>query len=478
MPDRRETIIVWMRRTLRVQDNTPLWTATREGAQVVPVVCLRDDAESKRLTGRRVFTREALVDCEASLRAAGSRLFVRTGRAEEEIPAVAHAHQAAAVHAVRVYDPAGIERDRRIAQALSAIGVEFHTFKDAVLFEGKEVRSRSGTPFKVFTPYKKAWLEHWDVIPPVLPTLRKISSPSSRTGDVTLDRFPGMAGIPPGRGERMAREQLRRFLKDGLRRYRERRDYPGLDGTSRLSPYLAAGALSIRSVFHAVREAEREESGEARVAIETFLSELIWREFYYQVLLHFPHVVRESFREEFNDIPWSVNRRHFAAWCKGQTGYPIVDAAMRQLQHEGWMHNRARMIVASFLTKDLHLNWQWGEKHFFDRLIDADIASNVGGWQWTAGTGTDASPWFRIFNPVLQGERFDPEGVYVRRYVPELSDVPAQVIHRPWSLSRADQLAIGCVLGKNYPLPLVRHEEQRKAALMFYRKSRERHPVS
>jgi deoxyribodipyrimidine photo-lyase len=276
----------------------------------------------------------------------------------------------------------------------------------------------------------------------------------------------------------MARERLRHFLKDGLRRYRERRDYPGLDGTSRLSPFLAAGALSIRSVFHAVREAQKEESGEARTTIETFLSELIWREFYYQVLLHFPHVVRESFREEFNDIPWSVNRRHFAAWCNGQTGYPIVDAAMHQLQQEGWMHNRARMIVASFLTKDLHLNWQWGEKYFFDALVDADIASNNGGWQWTAGTGTDASPWFRIFNPVLQGEKFDPEGTYVRRYIPELLNVPAGVIHRPWVLSRADQLAIGCVLGKNYPLPLVRHEEQRKAALTFYRRSRERHPVS
>jgi deoxyribodipyrimidine photo-lyase len=400
------------------------------------------------------------------------------GRPEEEIPAVAHAHRATAVYAVSIYDPAGIERDRRIARALNSMGVEFCAFKDAVLFEADEVLSRSGTPFKVFTPYKKAWLERLDDIPPVLPLLRKISSPSPRTGDVTLDRLPGLSGTPRGRGEQKAGKRLRSFLKHGLRRYRERRDYPGLDGTSRLSPYLASGALSVRSVFHAVRESSTGETGEARIARETYLSELIWREFYHQVLLHFPHVVRESFREEFNDISWSVDRRHFAAWCNGQTGFPIVDAAMLQLRQEGWMHNRARMIVASFLTKDLHLNWQWGEDFFFDHLIDADIASNNGGWQWTAGTGTDASPWFRIFNPVLQGEKFDPEGVYVKRYIPELSNVPARVIHRPWVLSRAEQLAIGCVLGKNYPLPLVRHEEARKATVMLYRKARGQHAVS
>jgi deoxyribodipyrimidine photo-lyase len=473
----RRTVVVWMRRGLRVQDLTPLWTAVKEGASVVPVVCLRDDAPTRKQTLRREFMREALIDCDASLRSLGSRLFVRSGTPEAEIPAAVQAHRADAVYAVRVYDPAGIARDGRIAEAVNAIGAAFVTFKDTVLFEGNEIRSGSGAPYRVFTPYMNAWLGYRDEVPPVLPLLRNIPSPEVRGGDLALSRFPGMKGVRRGRGETMARHRLRAFLDDGLRRYGERRDFPGEEGTSRLSPYLAVGALSIRTVLKAVRKGRQRATGPARAGIDCYLKELLWREFYYQVLHNFPHVAGGAFREELNDVSWSRNRRHFAAWCQGRTGYPIVDAAMRQLQQEGWMHNRARMIVASFLTKDLHINWQWGERYFLDHLIDADIALNNGGWQWTAGTGTDASPWFRIFNPVLQGEKFDPDGLYVRRYVPELARVPARAVHRPWVLTGAEQRDAGCVLRKDYPGPIVNHNEERKVTLALYRNpGPRRHP--
>jgi deoxyribodipyrimidine photo-lyase len=246
------------------------------------------------------------------------------------------------------------------------------------------------------------------------------------------------------------------------------RDFPGIDGTSRLSPFLALGAISIRRVYWAARERGLNAGRNEREQIDTFISELIWREFYYQILANFPYVVDGAYREEFRDIPWSANEDHFRRWREGTTGYPIVDAAMRQLAAEGWMHNRTRMITASFLTKDLHLNWQWGEQVFAGQLIDADLASNNGGWQWTAGTGTDASPWFRIFNPVTQSRKFDPEGVYIRKYLPELRRVPAAAVHEPWTMTRSQQEAAGCIIGRDYPEPVVDHQRERQVTLAMY----------
>jgi deoxyribodipyrimidine photo-lyase len=257
-----------------------------------------------------------------------------------------------------------------------------------------------------------------------------------------------------------------------MHQYKARRDLPGVDGTSRLSPHLSVGTISPRKVYWAARSAAERSEPAAKAGIDTYVSELIWREFYYQILSNFPFVQRESFKEELRTIRWRKNESRFARWTSGTTGYPIVDAAMRQLNSEGWMHNRTRMIVASFLTKDLHLNWQEGERYFFDRLVDADVAANNGGWQWTAGTGTDASPWFRIFNPVNQGKKFDPEGVYVRRYVPELSSVPNALIHEPWKMSRQDQEACRCRIGRDYPAPVVDHGEQRILTMELYKTSR------
>jgi deoxyribodipyrimidine photo-lyase len=262
---------------------------------------------------------------------------------------------------------------------------------------------------------------------------------------------------------------MERFMRTGLSSYGERRDLLAADGTSRLSQHLAVGTLSVRTLYHAVTDAMSRADSIGRTNAATYMSELIWREFYSTIVCNYPHVVQGAFRPEFDRIVWSRSRSHRDAWCEGHTGYPIVDAAMRQLNTEGWMHNRARMIVASFLTKDLHIHWMHGERYFFDRLIDADIASNNGGWQWTAGTGTDASPWFRIFNPVSQARRFDPDGVYVRRYLPELAGVPAGRIHEPWLMTASEQQASGVVPGKSYPRPIVDHDVERKATLELFR---------
>ena len=465
-------VVVWMRRGLRVQDHAPLWHAIRDAEEVVPVVCLRDEDRYRMATPRRRFLRSALTDLDANLRRSGSRLFVRLGRPQEEIPAAALAHRADAVYTTGVYDTASLESDRRIAASLKRQGSAWVMLKDTVLFEGKEILAASGMPYRVFTPYRNAWVQHRADVPPPFPAVRSIASPSPRVGDTTLHRVPGFGSPCERGGESAASRRLKEFVRSGLDSYSRKRDLPGIDGTSRLSAHLANGTISIRTVYHAVREKADRAKTEERKSIEVFINELIWREFYYQILANFPFVVEGAFREEFRRLCWSDNEEHFAAWREGHTGYPIVDAAMRQLRIEGWMHNRARMIVASFLTKDLHINWQRGERHFFDHLIDADIASNNGGWQWTAGTGTDASPWFRIFSPVLQGERFDPDGAYVRRYVPELAGLPSSVIHKPWVLSPGDQRAAGFALGVEYPERIVLHEEERNVTLDLYRNRR------
>jgi deoxyribodipyrimidine photo-lyase len=458
-----------MRRALRTEDQAPLWHAAQDAEEVIPVVCLRDTAPYRKVTPRRVFIASALRDLERDLLAHGARLAVRVGPPEREIPAVAAAYGAEAVYACQVADPSARSRDERIAQALRRSGARWEAFKDAVLFDGGEILNASGTPYRVFTPYRNAWRERAMEAPRPYPGLGRITSPPPGPGETTLDGCPGFSAMPgrapAGRGS----ERLKEFISTALRHYRQRRDMPGVDGTSRLSAHLAHGTLSIRTVYREVMEERRRMPRNARESADVFVSELIWREFYHQILHHFPHAASGAFRPEFDGIAWSTNRRRFAAWCDGRTGYPIVDAGMRQLEQEGWMHNRARMIVASFLTKDLHISWQWGEQYFLERLADADLASNNGGWQWCAGTGTDASPWFRIFNPVLQGEKFDPRGEYVRRYVPELSGVDDRRIHRPWDMTEAEQRLSGCRIGHDYPAPIVRHDEERRVTLDLYR---------
>lgn len=471
-PKAHRRAIVWMRRALRVEDNLALLAALHEAHEVLPVLCLHDGPRYRADTPRRRFVRGCIVALDRELRTRGSRLFMLRGDIERELPRFAQRVGATAVLAVRAYDPRSQERDRRLSAALRSVGADFKTVKDCVLMEGKEILNHAGEPFKVFTAYQRAWRAESTGILPVMPKLRRIPTPPHAEGSIAPDDVWNLAHDSHDGGERAATKQLRRFLRLSLLHYKERRDIPALDGTSRLSPFLSVGAISIRQVYHRVTDLLENVQPSEREHINTFINELIWREFFYQILVNFPSVVQEPFREDLNNVRWSDNRRHFAAWCEGLTGYPIVDAGMRQLAQEGWMHNRVRMIVASFLTKDLHISWQWGEQFFFEHLCDADIASNNGNWQWCAGTGTDAAPWFRVFNPARQSKRFDPDGMYIKRYVPELRSVPAHFIHEPHTMPPAMQRASGCVIGRHYPRPIVEHAQAAEKFKQLYTAAR------
>jgi deoxyribodipyrimidine photo-lyase len=458
-----------MRRALRVDDNAPLWTALQESDEIIPVLVLSEKERYRRSTPRRRFLRGALADLAADLRRRGAPLVVRIGDPTVELPALATGIGASGVYAAAVYDPASLLRDHRLEDALATQGISWTTVKDCVLFERSEVLTNAGGPFRVFTPYKRAWLRRGDDAPrPVqLPDL--LPCPAGLPRSVDLEDLPGFAERVSEGGASAANARWARFLARDIEAYHTRRDLPGEEGTSRLSAHLAAGTISIRRLYWDARMHAGRRTAADREGVMTFIGQLLWREFFYQILAHFPEVAQGAFRREFASLPWSTDDRAFAAWSAGRTGYPIVDAAMRQLAEEGWMHNRARMITASFLTKDLHISWQHGERFFLEHLTDADIACNNGGWQWAAGTGTDASPWFRIFNPEAQGRRFDPLGNYVRRYVHELRHVSGKNIHAPWRMSPAEQKAAGCLIGSDYPAPIVDHQRERAAALALFR---------
>jgi deoxyribodipyrimidine photo-lyase len=470
-PKRHRRVLVWMRRAIRLDDNAALWHAMQDAEVVVPVLVLSENPSYSADTHRRLFIRRAIANLDENLRARGARLHIRVGEPEKELPLAALAYDADAVYAVRVYEEAGTQRDEKIQRTLRRVGKQLHLMKDRVLRESHEIRTGDGGSYRVFTPFKRRWLETADEAPRPFPDAGGFSSVPFAPGSLALERIPGFERVESGKGESAARTRLVEFLGSSLQHYADRRDLPAVEGTSRLSHHLAMGTISPRRLYWDAIDRLRKGSTGGPKGGDAFISELIWREFYYHILAAFPFVQRGSFREEFRGIAWSRSESAFERWKSGTTGYPIVDAAMRQLHEEGWMHNRTRMIVASFLTKDLHLNWQWGERYFAEQLVDLDLASNNGGWQWTAGTGTDASPWFRIFNPVLQGKRFDPDGVYVRRYVPELARVPSRRIHEPWRMTQQDQEASGCVIGRHYPRRIVEHAEVRTLTYAMYARS-------
>jgi deoxyribodipyrimidine photo-lyase len=412
---------------------------------------------------RRVhFIRESLVELDAALRARGGGLLIRHGRANEEIPALARQLGVATVYANRDYEPAAKRRDAAVATTLGESGIAFADFKDQAIFDGDEVLTQAGKPFSVFTPYKNAWLKrltaadhavlHADgrfaAIPPAaIPTLADIGFADSDLPAVGIQ--PGMSG---------ARQLWDEFCAGRLDRYGALRDFPAIKGVSYLSVHLRFGTISLREL---VRTAL------ARQA-DAWLNELIWRDFYFMILDHFPQVVTAAFKPEYDTIRWDDWPEGLAAWQQGRTGYPLVDAAMRQLNFSGWMHNRLRMVVASFLCKDLGLDWRLGERTFAELLNDFDLSANNGGWQWAASSGCDAQPYFRIFNPVTQSEKFDPEGRFIRRYVPELARVPDKYIHAPWKMGRLEQEALGIVIGRDYPAPVVDHAAARARTLARY----------
>ena len=369
--------------------------------------------------------------------------------------------------------PYARRRDARVAQSLALDltgGVTVHP-AGAVL-------KADGAPYTVFTPFSRAWKvlplpSARDVLvaPAWLPALPDLSS-------LPIPDAPALsAAVPFVPGEAEAQRRLAAFVdaqEAAIYRYAEGRNQLDLDGTSRLSPYLRFGMVSARrAVASALAAAGTATGAQGRKGAETWLNELIWREFFIHILYHFPQVRGSSFRPEYDRIAWENDTGAFAAWCEGRTGYPVVDAAMRQLIETGWMHNRARMIVASFLVKDLLIDWRWGERTFMQHLVDGDPAANNGGWQWTAGTGTDAAPYFRIFNPVLQGKKHDPNGNFVRRWLPELARVPNRYLHAPWEMPKDVQHEAGCVIGQDYPAPIIDHAWARERTLAAYARARE-----
>jgi deoxyribodipyrimidine photo-lyase len=470
-----DTALVWFRRDLRDDDHTALHEALSRFQRVFCAFVFDTDildALPSRYDRRVEFIHESVVELDAALRARGGGLIVRHGPAVTRIVELALELDAAAVLCNHDYEPAAVLRDDAVRGALGAAGIRFESFKDQVIFEKSEVLTQAGTPFNVFTPYRNAWLRQLEPRHLTLQSVKglgeRLAAPPSR------ESIPGLAALgfertnlaelrlPTGmRGARALWQDFRSRIGD----YHQTRDFPATKGVSYLSAHLRFGTISIREL---VRFAAARDDDGAR----TWLSELVWREFYQQLLWHRPDVASGNFRREFDAVEWedgALAERHFGAWRDAKTGYPLVDAAMRQLTQTGYMHNRLRMLSASFLTKDLGIHWLRGERHFAALLNDYDLAANNGGWQWAASTGCDAQPWFRIFNPVTQSEKFDPHGRFIRRYLPELAKVPDRHIHAPWMMSALEQQAAGCVIGQDYPAPIVDHAQARARTLARFK---------
>jgi deoxyribodipyrimidine photo-lyase len=472
------TAIWWIRRDLRLTDNQALSAALAAAEEVLPVYVLDPRLIESRYNGekRTAFLYDGLRALDVDLRSRGSRLLVQTGDPAAVLAQLCRETGATAVFAQRDCSPFALRRDAAVRDALP---VPLQLEEGMTARPPEAIRKEDGEPIVVYTPFGKRWraygpFERRDI----LPAPQAMRTPAAPVGE-PIPMAPALpATVPFVAGEAEAKRRLNAFVAGDqapVFEYAKRRDQPGANATSQLSPYLRWGMVSPRltalAAYEAIERARTEggaPAGDARKGADTWLSELIWREFYVAILLAFPHVRGSSFRPEFNGVDWRNDEDDFRAWCEGRTGYPIVDAAMRQMAVEGWMHNRCRMITASFLVKDLLIDWRIGERFFMQHLIDGDPAPNNGGWQWTAGTGTDAAPYFRVFNPSLQGKKFDPAGEYVRRWVPELQGVPLEFLHEPWLMEKSEQIKARCVVGVDYPSPIVDHHEARERVLAAY----------
>ena len=467
--------IVWFRQDLRLQDNPALAAARQNGGAVLPVYILDDAGEGDWPLGSasRWWLHHSLAALDAALRERGARLLLAKGESAAVLRSLIKATGATAVYWNRRYEPATMARDKVLKAGLAADGVDAKSFNAALLFEPHAVQNKAGGPFQVFTPFWRHCLTLPIEAPGRLPA-GELPAPAQWPASLELaklDLLPrirwdaGMAAAwSPG--EASAMKRLRKFVTSTMADYTEKRNNPDTAGTSALSPHLHFGEIGPRQIWAAV-QALSKDSGvfPANRGAQVFLSEVGWREFAYHLLYHFPQTPAEPLRNEFAAFPWRKDAKQLRAWQRGLTGYPIVDAGMRQLWQTGWMHNRVRMIVASFLVKHLRFSWQEGAAWFWNTLVDADLASNTLGWQWSAGCGADAAPYFRIFNPFLQGAKFDANGAYVRQWVPELAKMPAKFIHQPWEAPMDVLAAAGVRLGHNYPHPIVDHGEARAAAL-------------
>lgn len=466
------TAIWWVRRDLRLSDNQALTAALDDADQVIPTFVIDPALLDSPYTGpkRIAFLWDGLRQLDADLRERGSRLIVRTGRPLEVLATLIDETSAGTIFAEEDYSPYARRRDQKVQEELS---LKFAG--RPVVRHPDDVLKDNGDPYIVYTPYSKKWKKSLHDIDP-LPAPGEISTPSGVDSESIPDEPSLPDSVPFESGEAEAQRRLREFTRGDnppVYGYGDKRNRMDLDATSRLSPYLRFGMLSARQAIAAAREAiAAAPNKSARKGAETWLNELIWREFYVSILYHFPEVREHEFREDYRSMAWEYDEEAFEAWCAGRTGYPIVDAAMRQLKESGWMHNRGRMIVASFLVKDMLIDWRWGERWFMQHLVDGDPAANNGGWQWTAGTGTDAAPYFRIFNPILQGKKHDPDGQYIRHWVPELGQVPDKYLHEPWEMPVNVQEDVGCVIGDDYPAPIVDHYAARERTLEAYAQAR------
>ena len=463
----RGSALVWFRRDLRDTDHAALHAALT-AHDAVHCVFVFDteilDGLEDRADRRVEFIWESVRELGEALAARGGGLRVLHGRAREEIPRLAAALGVGAVYANRDYEPAAIARDAAVAESLQAQGVAFHTRKDQVIFELDEVRTQSGGTFSVFTPYKNAWLkrlEPFHLRPYPIERHAGNLAPTPARGMPSLASMgferTDLAALGVATGTSGARARLEDFLRR-IDRYRDTRNFPAVKGPSYLSVHLRFGTVSVRElVAHARRRASE--------GAATWLAELVWRDFYFMILAARPDVVDRAFKRETDSVSFEFRDDWWRAWCEGRTGYPLVDAAMRQLLASGYMHNRLRMVAASFLVKHLGIDWRRGERWFARWLLDYDLAANNGGWQWAASTGCDAQPWFRIFNPVTQSEKFDAEGRFIRRYLPALVAVPAAHIHAPWAMPALVQQGSGCRVGVDYPAPIVDHAAARQRTL-------------
>ena len=467
-----EKSLVWFRRDLRDFDHAALYHALKTSSQVFCIFVFDTeilDKLSNKQDRRVEFIWESVKELKAALQANGGDLIVMHGKARELIPTYALQANIHAVFANRDYEPSAVARDAEVAAKLAQNNIEFHSFKDQVLFEKDEILSLSNKPYSVFTPYKNAHLKKLDdfylkpypvdgyihnyakVAPSNLISLESMGFVRTNLADVRLPT--GMSGGA----------QLFADFETRMHQYKDARNFPAVKGVSYLSVHLRFGTVSIR---HLARQARNH----ANAGSQTWLNELIWRDFYSQILHHHPQVAAgRAYKAEFENLPFPNDEALFKAWCEGKTGYPLIDAAMRQINSTGFMHNRLRMVVACFLVKDLLIDWRWGERYFAEHLIDFDLSANNGGWQWAASTGCDAQPWFRIFNPITQSERFDAAGKFIRKYVPELANCSDEEIHAPWQMSSLMQQLCNVIIGKDYPTPIVDHATQRALALDLHK---------
>ena len=475
LPDTTSPAIVLFRKDLRMDDNLALVAATQTGA---PVICLyvRDekDAGGQPLGGaQKWWLHHSLVSLAASLKNAGARLLVRTGDTLDIVKSLIGETHASSVFWNRRYDPVSIEHDTQLKAALAAIGVTARSFAGQLLHEPSRVMTGSGTPYRVYTTFWRALEAAGEPADPVDAPKHIVDGSAMLPSESILDwnllpTKPNWAKSftdiwQPG--EAGAQTKLSSFVAGIIDGYKTKRDFPGTRTTSLLSPHLAFGEISPNRIWHATKGLTEVFPPEDVIH---FRKELVWREFSWHLLFHYPKLPTENLNHRFDAFPWSNDEALFEAWKKGQTGYPVVDAGMRQLWQHGWMHNRVRMIVASFLIKHLNIDWRWGEAWFRDTLVDADIASNAASWQWVAGSGADAAPFYRIFNPILQGKKFDPEGTYVRHFVPEIASMPDEFLHCPFEAPKLILKAARIELGTTYPNPIVDHAAGRDSAMAAY----------